>query len=321
MPSETTTTRLAPSPTGALHLGNARTFLLNFLLARQGGWRVLMRVEDLDGPRVKAGADAQMLDELRWLGFGWEGPVVYQSGRTAQYQAAMEKIIRAGQAYPCVCSRRDIEQAGSAPHAGEEPAGIYPGTCCNRFRSAKEAMEATGRPVAWRVRVGGRPVTVRDGFAGVHTFDLAETVGDFIIFKNDGLAAYQLAVVVDDADAGVDAIVRGDDLLDSAARQIYLRRLLGMSPEPAYWHLPLVVGPDGRRLAKRHGDTRLTRYRRRGAAPQRILGLLGYWSGLLPRRQEAEMADLLKGFDLRRVPKTPVVFGKADDDFLLGKSA
>jgi len=157
------------------------------------------------------------------------------------------------------------------------------------------------------------------GRPGTRRFDLSREGGDFVVYKNVGQAAYQLAVVVDDAAAGVDAIVRGDDLLDSAARQDHLRRLLELSPRPRYWHLPLVIGPDGRRLAKRHGDTRLARYRKEGATPQRVLGLLGFWCGLLPARREATLDELLEGFDLALLPKEPVVFTPADDDFLLGR--
>ena len=148
-------------------------------------------------------------------------------------------------------------------------------------------------------------------------FDLATTCGDFIVFRNEGLASYQLAVTIDDTEACVDQIVRGDDLLESAGRQIHLRRLLKVGPEPTYWHLPLVVGPDGRRLAKRHGDTRLAHYRDAGASSRRVLGLLGYWSGLLDSRREATMEELIERFDMSHIPRERVVFGPADDDFLV----
>ncbi|MBI5723887.1 MAG: tRNA glutamyl-Q(34) synthetase GluQRS [Planctomycetes bacterium] len=309
-------TRLAPSPTGALHLGNARTFLVNWLLARRYGWRVLMRVEDLDGPRVKKGSDRKMLDELAWLGLTWETPVVYQSQRAEFYRSALESLIKSGWAYPCVCSRKDIRQAGGAPHE-DDAAEAYPGTCRGRFRDASDAA-ATGRPVAWRVRVTNEPIAVADRFASVKTYNLAKTCGDFVIFKTDGLAAYQLAVVVDDSQAGVDAIVRGDDLLESAARQIHLRRLLGLSPQPAHWHLPLVVGPDGKRLAKRHGDTRLEYYRSRGVSPERILGLLAFWSGIIDRRRDASIGELSAVFDISKVPRERIIFTRQDDQFLCG---
>ena len=310
-------TRLAPSPTGALHLGNARTFVVNWLLARQRGWRVLMRVEDLDGPRTKKGAAEQALDELRWLALDWAEPPVYQSARHDAYAAALRQLIDAGWAYPCTCSRKDVQLAAGAPHA-EDATGAYPGTCRGRYESAEAATTATGRPVAWRLRVPDEPVAFTDEFAGPQTHDLRASCGDFVIHRNEGLAGYQLAVVVDDADAGVDAIVRGDDLLESAARQIHLRRLLGLAGEVGYWHLPLVVGEDGRRLAKRHGDTRLSHYRAAGCPPQRILGLLGYWSGLLDRRREADLPELLARFDIGRLSAAPIVFTRDDSDFLPG---
>lgn len=310
-------TRLAPSPTGALHLGNARTFVLNHLLAVTNGWAVRLRIEDLDGPRVKAGADKALLDELAWLGLHWEGPVVYQSQRGAVYRQAIEALARAGHAYACVCSRRDIETAAGAPHR-EDGAGAYAGACRGRFHSAEQARAQTGRPAAWRLMAPDKPIEFHDRFAGPQCFDLRSLGGDFVIAKNDGLAAYQLAVVMDDAAAGVNRIVRGDDLLDSAARQIHLRRLLQIGPEPEYWHLPLVIGPDGRRLAKRHGDTRLAHYRHRGATPSRVLGLLGYWSGLLERRQETSLDDLARRFDLARLSHAPVTFTPEDDAFLAG---
>ena len=364
--SKSETTRLAPSPTGALHLGNARTFLVNYLLAKQNGWRMLMRVEDLDGPRVKAQATADMIEELAWLGLEWDEPIVYQSQRADAYRAALERLIEGGWAYPCICSRKDIEQAASAPHRGEGEVP-YPGTCCNKYRarSAEIETEIKGmspnpasdsesvpdfrpdfrqartpagksgtdsdsadriglspsifpapRRSAWRVRAPGIPVEVHDEFAGTHRFDLRTICGDFVIFKNDGTCAYQLAVVVDDAAAGVTAIVRGDDLLDSAARQIHLRRLLGLTENVRYWHLPLVVGPDGRRLAKRHGDTRISHYRQLGATRERILGLLGYWSGMIEERRETDLTELLAGFDLGRVSREQVVFSAEDDLFL-----
>ena len=311
-------TRLAPSPTGALHLGNARTFLVNYLLARQRGWEVLMRVEDLDGPRIKAGAAEQMLAELAWLGLTWPEPVVYQSALQERYKTALSQLAAAGMAYPCICSRKDIELAAAAPHA-EDAVQTYPNTCRGRFASAEEARAHVGRPAAWRVRVGPEPIRFWDEFQGDQEFDLSQTCGDFVIFRSGDIAAYQLAVVVDDAAAGVDAVVRGDDLLESAARQIHLRRLLGIDGEPTYWHLPLVVGPDGRRLAKRHGDTRLGYYRDRGATPQRMLGLLGHWCGAVETRQPATMEELIDRFELDRLPSRPIVFSPADDAFLCGR--
>ena len=276
---------------------------------------MLMRVEDLDGPRVKPGAAAALLEELAWLGLEWERPVVYQSARADAYRRALDELARRQLAYPCTCSRKDAASAGGAPHA-EDGVDVYPGTCRGRYSSAADALAQAGRAPAWRLKVEAAPIEFTDAFAGPQRIDLSAACGDFVICKSDGLAAYQLAVVVDDAAGGVDAVVRGDDLLESAARQIFLRRLLGLAPEPTYWHLPLVVGPDGLRLAKRHGDTRMSHYRKLGAAPQRILGLLGYWCGLLDARRETDMAGLLNLFDLARLPRHRIVFGTEDDRFL-----
>lgn len=312
-------TRLAPSPTGSLHLGNARTFLLNGLLARQNGWRMVFRMEDLDGPRVRPGAARQAVEELRWLGLEWEGEIVVQSQQALAYQAALKKLIEAELAYPCVCSRKEIALAASAPSAEDfvsPKSTAYPGTCRGRFANGDEAESNSDRPAAWRVRVRNKPITFDDQFAGLRSFNLTETSGDFIVFRSQGLAAYQLAVVVDDAEAGVNRIVRADDLLESAAMQIYLRALLGIGGDVKYWHLPLVIGPDGRKLAKRHGDTKISTYIRAGTNVNRMLGLLGYWSGLLDKRDETDFDTLLARFDINRLPRHPVVFTPQDDAFL-----
>ncbi len=312
-----TVTRLAPSPTGAMHLGNARTFVINAILAAQRGWRTLMRIEDLDGPRTKAGATDQLLDELAWLGLSWEPDIVVQSAQGPRYEDALNTLIELGVAYPCICSRKDIEIASSAPHVEDAP-GVYPGICRERFASLAEAR-ASGRPVAWRLVVPDEPVQFIDQVHGRVTVHLPKVGGDFVIYKNTDQAAYQLAVVLDDAAGGIDAIVRGDDLLESAARQIVIRRLLGLTPEPDYWHVPLVIGPDGKRLAKRHGDTRLAHYRQAGTTPERILGWIGAVSGLWGGSlREASLAELVDAFDLDALPREPVVFTAKHDAFLTG---
>ncbi len=310
-------TRLAPSPTGALHIGNARTFLVNYLMARRRGWRILMRMEDLDSPRVKPWAARQALDDLLWIGITWDHTVDDQSDRAPAYRAALDELIRRGGAYPCVCSRKDIQQAATAPHL-DDHITVYPGLCRGKYDSASEATRQTGRPAAWRVYVDQEPIVFEDRFAGRQETNLAETCGDFVVFRNEGLAGYQLAVVVDDAEQGVDAIVRGDDLLDSGARQIHLRKLLGLGPEPEYWHLPLVIGPDGRRLAKRHGDTRLSHYRKMGVSPNRILGLLGFMCGLTDRPVEMDIPELLDTFDISKMSDRPVMFDDFCESFLTG---
>lgn len=308
-------TRLAPSPTGALHVGNARTFLVNWLMARQQGWKILLRIEDLDGPRVKRGADLEAMDDLRWLGVDWDAGPTYQSPRLPVYQDAAAQLLAEGQAYPCVCTRKEVESAASAPHS-EDGAAVYPGTCRGRYKTIEEAHTAAGRPPAMRFAMPPGAVEFEDGFRGHCRFEPARELGDFVILKSDGTAAYQLAVVIDDAEMGVTDVVRGDDLLDSTPRQMMLYRALGLADRvPNYLHLPLVVGTDGRRLAKRHGDTRLSYYRRLGVSPERVLALLARWCGVEAGR-EVSVKDLLKRFDLARLSREPIVFTEADDQFL-----
>ena len=260
--------RLAPSPTGALHLGNARTFLIAWLRARSLGGSVVLRMEDLDHPKNKPGAAEGALEDLRWLGLDWdEGPDVggpcgpyVQSLRRPLYAKAIEKLVADGRAYPCVCARRDVEAAQSAPHEGETL--FYPGTCRGRFATWGEALAATGgRLPAWRFRVrDGETASFDDVFAGPYSQDVSAFCGDFVLARDEGGAGYALAVCVDDAAMGVTEVVRGDDLLDATPRQLLVYRALGLEP-PRFLHVPLVVGRDGRRLAKRHGDTRIAAFR------------------------------------------------------------
>lgn len=306
------TTRLAPSPTGALHLGNARTFLANWALARQRGWRIVLRIEDLDGPRIKPGADQQAIDILNWLGIDWdEGPTWQRADLTA-YTEALAKLAAQGQVYPCTCTRREIEQAQSAPH-GDEHELRYPGTCRHRVCPIAAADEAA----CLRLIVPDESIAFTDELRGQQAFNVQQQVGDFVVATKMGLPAYQLAVVVDDARQGVTEVVRGDDLLGSTARQILIYRALGLKRLPRWYHLPLVVGPDGRRLAKRHGDTRIVWYREQGVPPQRIIGLLAYWCGLVPKRTAMSAAEFLAGFDLLKMPATATTFTLEDHAWLL----
>jgi glutamyl-tRNA synthetase len=309
------TTRLAPTPTGARHLGNARTVLINWWLAKQNAWEILLRKEDLDGPRIKPGADRQAMDDLQWLGIDWDRGPVYQSPRADLYRAAAQRLLASGRAYPCICTRREVELAASAPHA-EDGAAVYPGTCRGKYASMHDAERAAGRVPVVRFAVPDEPIEFTDTFKGPCRFEPAKELGDFVILKADGTAAYQLAVVIDDAEMNVTDIVRGDDLLDSTPRQILLYRALGLDGRiPRYTHLPLVVGTDGRRLAKRHGDTRLEHYRRLGVSPQRILALLARWCGIDAGR-EASAKELLAAFDLQHLPRTSIIFTADDDRFL-----
>jgi glutamyl-tRNA synthetase len=280
--------RFAPSPTGPLHLGNARTALLSFLAARAAGGAWLLRVEDLDGPRVRAGLEGRILDELRWLGLRWEeGPDVdgafgpyRQSERLPRYAAALEALRAAGRIYPCFCSRAEIATASQAPHAPSDEGPRYPGTC-RGLAPEDAARRSVARRPAWRLRVPEGLVAFEDGVHGARAHDVAAETGEFVVARADGIPAYQLAVVVDDAAMEVTDVVRGDDLLPSTARQLLLYGALGLLP-PRFAHVPLVVGEDGARLAKRHGALSLGELRERGADPRAVVGLLAALSGLAP---------------------------------------
>ncbi|MGA2502190.1 MAG: tRNA glutamyl-Q(34) synthetase GluQRS [Tepidisphaeraceae bacterium] len=311
------TTRLAPSPTGALHLGNARTFVVNWIMARQREWRILLRIEDLDGPRIKRDADRQAIQDLQWLGLDWDEESSRQSTRADVYRAAAYRLLENGHAYPCICTRSEIVHAASAPHA-EDGAAVYPGTCFGKFTGMDQAHAAAGREPAVRFHMPDGIFVFEDGFCGRRRFDLARELGDFVILKGDGTAAYQTAVVIDDAAAGVTDIIRGDDLIDSTPRQAMLYRTLGLADHPPrYWHLPLVVGTDGKRLAKRHGDTRISHYREQGVRPERMLGLLARWCGIAV--EEISLREFAEGFVIEKLPAERIAFTPGDDRWLLGK--
>lgn len=312
-PAEHYTTRLAPSPTGALHLGNARSFLVTWALARKLGWRIVLRIEDLDGPRIKPESAADIARTLAWLGMDWDGPTLMQSDDLAPYAAAMGHLAKQGFCYPSEVSRSELAAAASAPQAGSHEA-IFPLS----MRPADVGLPRVfDQPqINWRFATpttssdAPSRVAFTDLVAGPQAIDTASTIGDFIIWTKRGTPAYQLAVVVDDHRQGITHIVRGDDLLNSAARQLLLYRALGLGPEPVYAHLPLVVGLDGARLAKRHGDSRVETYRAGGVAAERIIGLCAWWSGLQPGcalPQPISAAELVRLIDLAVMPKHPAV--------------
>jgi glutamyl-tRNA synthetase len=239
--------RFAPSPSGELHVGNLRTAILAWLFARSTGRRFLMRVEDLD--RARAGAEAEQLRDLAAIGVTWDGEVVRQTDRGLLYAEAISRLSAAGLTYECFCTRREIQEAPSAPHA---PQGAYPGTCRDLSAAEREAKRSV-RPAAVRLRSAVTEARVQDVLHGSCT----GVVDDFVLRRNDGVTAYNLAVVVDDAAQGIDQVVRGDDLLPSTPRQAYLASLLNMRV-PEYAHVPLVLNADGARLAKRDGAVTLT---------------------------------------------------------------
>jgi glutamyl-tRNA synthetase len=291
--------RFAPSPTGPLHLGSLRTALVAWLFARSQGARFLVRVEDLDPQRSRPEWERHQLADLERLGLEWDGPVVRQSERMDLYEAALARLGRAGRVYPCFCTRAEIREAASAPH-GPLPAGAYPGTC--RALSEDERLDRidSGRPFALRLAAGAERIAFDDRIHG----RVDGVVDDFVVRRADGVPAYQIAVVVDDAEQGIGEVVRGDDLLDSTPRQIVIARLLDL-PVPTYAHVPLVMGPDGARLAKRHGGSTIEA---RHESPAATLAWLAHSLGLAGGRDKVESpVALLDQFDPARLPREPVV--------------
>jgi glutamyl-tRNA synthetase len=282
--------RFAPSPTGTLHLGNLRTALLAWLFARSRDARFLVRMEDLDTGRVRERFYDEQLHDLAALGLDWDGPVVRQSERLALYADAVDRLRRDGLVYECWCTRAEIREAASAPH-GELPEGAYPGTCRELTAAQRAERAASGRPPALRVRADAAPVTFQDRIAG----PVSGVVDDFVVRRNDGAYAYNLAVVVDDADQGIGEVVRGADLLDSTPRQLWLGARLGLrAPRPA--HVPLMLGPDGARLAKRHGAVTLADRAKRGEDAGDVRAHLASTVGLAAPGEAVTPAQLVERF-------------------------
>jgi glutamyl-tRNA synthetase len=305
------TGRFAPSPTGPLHIGNLRTALLAWLFARSSGSPFLVRVEDLDRAAARERYVRDHLADLKALGLDWDGEVVRQSDRFDRYEAALDSLAADGRLYPCYCSRREVRAAVSAPH-GPQPGGAYPGTCRDLTPHDRAVREAAGRRAAWRVRAGGEWVEVVDQLHG----PFGRVVDDFVVRRSDGAPAYQLAVVVDDAAQGVGEVVRGDDLLDSTPRQVWLGRRLGL-PVPAYAHVPLVVGVDGERLSKRHGAVTLADLDAAGVSPATVLTTMlgslrlvdaGEAESAVGMPADALLRHLVERFDPAELPRRPWTF-------------
>ncbi len=310
--------RLAPSPTGAQHLGNARTFLLAWWLARNVCGKLFLRIEDLDTPRIKPWATDQAIEDLQWLGIDWDdsphdryslnsdfADEAYwiQSSRIQRYTEVLDRLKALEAIYPCTCTRSDIEASQSAPHEllpsssmegiAHRDGAVYPGTCSSRCVRDAERLDAKQQKYAWRFRLSSQPQHWKDQFAGIQELsNPQQKLGDFVVARSSGSPAYQIAVVVDDHDMGVNQVVRGADLIYSTYRQLALYELLNWTP-PIYYHFPLVVGPDSKRLAKRHGDTRLSQYREQGIAPERLIGFLAFHSGWIDLEESMTARDLL----------------------------
>lgn len=298
--------RFAPSPTGDLHLGNLRTALLAWLFARTTGSAFRVRMDDLDTARVRRGSAGVQLSDLRALGLDWDGPVEHQSARTALYARALERLEADGRVYPCFCTRAEIREAASAPH-GPLPEGAYPGTCRSLGARERTRRLAEGRATALRFRADSlERVTVSDRLLG----EVSGHVDDFVLRRGDGTFAYNLAVVVDDAEQAIREVVRGADLLESTSRQVVLARALGL-PVPAYAHVPLVLAPDGARLAKRHGAVTL---RDIGATAPHVLSALAASAGLAAPGEAVSPADLLDRFAPERLPTRPTTWDPAAPD-------
>jgi len=296
--------RFAPSPTGRIHLGNARSALLGWLQARAAGGRFLLRIEDLDRARCKPSFLEDLYQDLTWLGLDWDEPPLVQSQREDIYREALERLERLGLVYPCFCTRAEIARAASAPHGPGDEGPRYPGTCAALAPEVREER-ARARSPALRFQALPGEWCFEDGLHGPVCQDVATAVGDFVVRRNDGVASYQLAVVVDDAASGITDVLRGDDLLSSTPRQLQLYEALGVTP-PRFWHVPLVLGEDGKRLAKREGAFAVAELRERGIAVERVLGLLAAWSGL-GDGSPVTGDELIRRFRPGLLPRTPVV--------------
>jgi glutamyl-tRNA synthetase len=280
--------RFAPSPTGALHLGNLRTALLAFLFARAGGGRFLIRVEDLDASRSRPEHEAGQLADLAALGLESDEPVVRQSERLEHYDAAIARLDDAGLLYRCWCTRAEIREAASAPH-GPLPEGAYPGTCRHLTEAQVAERERGGRPPALRLDAGAARIAFTDRLLGPRE----DVVDDLVVRRNDGAPAYNLAVAVDDDVQGVAEVVRGADLVETTGRQILVARLLGLR-EMTYAHVPLMLGPDGARLAKRHGAVTLSDRRALGETPLQVRSALAASVGLAEPGEQPSLGELAK---------------------------
>ncbi len=291
--------RFAPTPSGRMHMGNLFAALLAWLSVRSRGGTLILRMEDLDTQRTKPEYADTLRRDLEWLGLYWDKEMQCQSQRDSHYEEALNVLGAKGLIYPCYCSRNRLHSV-AAPHLGESTF-VYDGHCRNLTAGERQAMD---RPPAWRLEVPDKEIVFRDRLQGLYRENLARDCGDFILRRSDGMFVYQLAVVVDDAAAGVTEVVRGRDLLSSTPRQMYLQSLLGY-PTPEYGHVPLLLSADGRRLSKRDRDMDLGLLSRT-MTPEEIVGRLAYWAGLQERDEATDLQSLMHRFDWNRVRREDI---------------
>ena len=286
--------RFAPTPSGRMHLGNVFAALIAWLSVRSRGGQLVLRMEDLDTQRTSAEFAQVLREDLLWLGLDWDVETPPQSQRSQVYDRYFERLRQLGLLYPCYCTRSQLHNV-NAPHLSDGTY-VYPGTCRHLTESERAA---TGRQPAWRVQVPDRVVQLQDMGRGPFSQNLLTECGDFVVRRADGVYVYQLAVTVDDGEAGVTEVVRGMDLLGSAPRQMYLQELFGF-PHPAYGHVPMLMAPDGRRLSKRDKDLDLGELKKRCTA-ETVLGTLAYSAGIIDRNCAVSAAELAKEFRWERL--------------------
>lgn len=293
-----------------MHLGNAFAFVLNWAIARKRNWRIVLRIEDLDVSRVHDGMIGDCIDTLKWLGLDWDNAPILQSEHPARFNDAMHTLARAGRVYPCDLSHKQIQAALNAPHLGDDPSdsfdAIRPDPIPHRFNDSE---------TSWRFIPDADPVAFEDASMGPQSFAASALGGDFIVWTKRSAPSYQLAVVVDDHAGGINRVVRGRDLIDSAARQLMLYRALGYEPVPEYTHLPLVLSQDGRRLAKRDQDTHIASYSVLGG-PERVIGLIAHWCKITDDPEPMSISGFLDAFNPDTLPMNDIVFREEDARWL-----
>lgn len=308
--------RFAPTPSGDMHLGNAKIALLSWLQMRAAGGVFVLRIEDIDIQRSKPEIAERIIADLHWLGLDWdEGPGAanlhapyWQSQRTALYEEALARLEQDGRLYPCFCSRAELLAVAGAPHGLSSEGAPYSGKC-RHLSEADRMSKAKAKSPSLRFPLGQEATIFVDGIAGPQHFPPGSG-GDFVVRRADGLFSYQLAVTIDDAAMEITDVLRGDDLLDSTPRQLQLYAALGLTP-PAFAHVPLLLGEDGRRLAKRHGDLGISSLRRAGTRPETVIGWLAYISGLINHPEDVKAQELIGHFELNQISHKPFILTEA----------